>query len=185
MRTQCLKKTHPNGVHPQVIARLFRINLRTVFRLFKYGEIRQVGKSLLGDKEQILQILTNFHRTCGPTKVVRDLNITKGTIHAWKNKGILRATQVLGKTRYDLASVQSIRRLQEYRPGQKKVLLRTSTEIEDIRAKIEKLYNACTPEINRFAREQAKMDMGVFTRNFQRNDTVIRSRVVPKAEKEL
>ena len=48
------KKTHPNGVHPQVAAKFLKVDLRTIFRFFERKTLMTIGETNLAYRNSLL-----------------------------------------------------------------------------------------------------------------------------------
>ena len=106
-----VKKTHKNGFHPEVVARIFNVHVRTVFRFFKRGFLKTVGASKLADKSDVLQILANLKNSCSTKEAQVELNTKKRTVQYWKSVGLLQEITVLGTRRIQLSHLHALVKL--------------------------------------------------------------------------
>lgn len=170
-----LKKTHPKGVHPEVLPRLFPIHLRTFFRLFRRRKIRLAWKqSKLAERDHVLELLISWYSSFSLDEARERLGVTLGTISAWRSPKwrFLQGVKVLGFVRVTRASVEALLAQPNYELGAKKPLvnagapenLRTMLKVKtkelegkmetEARAKAEEKLEA---ELEKFSLAEAKL----------------------------
>lgn len=103
-----------SGVHPNEVARLFGVHIRTPFRWISDGRLNvdEEGRAL---QEEVAAALGDWRRTCSLWEARVRLGVSPGTIRAWRGKGILETVLVMGFERVTLESVECLARRSEKR----------------------------------------------------------------------
>lgn len=94
--------------HPKEVAQDFGVHLRTVFRWIKYGWLESKNGRVTTDYKTSL--LTGWKSSCSFKEAGARLAVSNGTMSAWKRKGLIKTTKVMGFERVLLSSVDDIKK---------------------------------------------------------------------------
>lgn len=95
-----------NPGRPQAIAQDFGVHLRTVFRWIKRGWLKSKDGRITTDYKTTL--LPNWKRSCLFKEARKKLNVSNGTMIAWKKKKLLEIIPVMGFKRVSISSIERI-----------------------------------------------------------------------------
>ena len=121
-------------VHPEVIARAFKVHLRTVFRWIEKDFLPSANGRV--ERAVVLEALSLWSKTYSRPETRRILKISAATVTSWKKREILKSVEVLGTERIYKNGVECILNLSFYRPG-RKILFSLTPQATARRAELE------------------------------------------------
>lgn len=97
-----------HGVHPGMVAQDFGVHLRTVFRWIKKGFLKSKNGRI--NSEYKTTSLSDWKRSCWfhEARGKEMLDISNGTMTAWKKRKLLETISVMGLERVLLSSIERI-----------------------------------------------------------------------------
>jgi hypothetical protein len=122
------KETSPESnrnFHPEVVAEVFGVHKRTVFRWVGYGYVT-LEDSLIR-RDTVLEPLTRWRNSCSLKETRKLLGIgNNATIHSWADSGFLELLDVMGETRVSQVSINALLSRPGYSKSAKKHLKNVS-----------------------------------------------------------
>jgi hypothetical protein len=114
------------NLHPEIIASLFKVHKRTVFRWVERGHLSLNNGHI--SSSQLIEPFRLWKISCSRPDAKSRLKVkTAYTITLWVKRGILKTVTVFGQKRVTLSSIKQVLSMPGYKPGAKKVLLNNTT----------------------------------------------------------
>lgn len=172
--TGSVKTTHTLGVHPNVVAEVFGIHLRSVFRHFECKRLEIVPtNSKLALRSNVLDLLTLLYVSCSQKEARKKLRVTQGTFIDWRRRKVLETVTVLSEERFHLASVQAVRSMPNYKRRGKHILFTLGLSEESRYKVLEQVWmktDNLRSKIEAEAEEQARKKLHTAIEEFRRTE---------------
>jgi len=172
------KKTHPLGVHPNVVCVLFDMHLRSVFRQFERKRLKKVeAASKLADKTHALELLSLLYASCSFEEARKKLKVTQGTLIFWRKIKLIETVTVLAEERIHLASVKAILSMPNFRPKNKRRIFNVGRYKDDhfqTREKVWKEVDRLRDKIEAQATARAEKKLNTELKKFKATEDQLR-----------
>lgn len=101
-------------VHPDVVARAFRVHRRTVFRWIENGFLPPLQNARI-QRVAVLETIKDRKETCDFPEAATMLQVSVSTVRNWKGKA-LKVVSVLGVERISRSSIDLVLQIPDYCP---------------------------------------------------------------------
>lgn len=139
-------------IHPEVLAKVFGVHLRTIWR---WTERRYPL-----DFQSAAENLLLWKQSCFAYEAPSRLKVCHNTMISWVKLGVLKSIVIYGQTRITLDSINRILNHPEYKPGSKKVLFRNKSTVISVDfvepTDTDQILNLLIDEVQNFKKIQAK-----------------------------
>lgn len=117
-------------IHPEVLAALFGVHLRTIWRWARKHKL-----TIKAVKENLYL----WKNSCYQYEAIEDLHVFPFTVVSWKKKGILQGYSTFGVVRIDLRSIQLVKNHANYKRRGKRVLFTKNFSVKQFQQRFARL----------------------------------------------